>query len=141
MKLSNDSHVHLTLDEDLKQTAHGFRLYQKGSNIDKITFLGLNPTFGQYYPFTYNQNSKCLYLKSCFGAQGYAGFGLDYTAEISEDGFYKQIVKAYNAGFDCWKVIEGKPLFQKDLGFPVDHTIYDKAYDFAEEKNFPLLCT
>ena len=138
MKLSNDSHVHITIDDDLKLSAHGFELYRQGSNIDRITFLALNPA-SRVMPHTYNQNSKCLYLKEYFGDKGYAGFSLDYSGEISADAFLEQIKKAFKAGFDCWKIIEGKPKMQKSLGFSVDDEIYDKAYSFAEENNFPII--
>ncbi|MBQ8295686.1 MAG: amidohydrolase family protein [Clostridia bacterium] len=138
MKSSNDSHVHMTIDDDLKSSAYGFELYRQGSGIDRIAFLGLNPVLPTR-PCAYNQNAKCLYLKEYFKEKGYAGFSLEYFDKISADGFLDQLKMGYEAGFDCWKVIEGKPNIQKILGFSLDDEIYDKTYDFAEQKGIPVI--
>lgn len=138
MKITNDSHVHMSIDDSLQASAHGFDLYRQGSAIHCIAFLALNPAF-KILSHSYNQNSKCLYLKEYFQDEGYAGFSLDYSGEISASAFLEQLKTGYAAGFDCWKMIEGKPLMQKSLGFCVDDAIYDKAYDFAEEKGIPVI--
>lgn len=138
MKLSNDSHLHMTLDDDLKMSAEGFALYKKGSCIDNITFLAINSAF-TVLKHCYNTNSKCLYLKEYFDEKGYAGLSFDYAKEVSANGFLDQLKMGYDAGFDCLKMLEAKPKMQRDLGLRVDDEIYDKAYDYAEKNDIPII--
>lgn len=138
MKLSNDSHLHVTIDDDLKLSAEGFALYKKGSYIDNITFLATNSAY-TVTKHNYNTNSKCLYLKEYFNQKGYAGLSLDYNKEISANGFLDQLKMGHDAGFDCLKMLEAKPKMQRDLGFRADDEIYDKMYDFAEQNDIPII--
>ena len=133
----NDSHTHISMDVSLKDDIQSFKWIMETSNTERINFLALNAHV--FFQETQLDNSKCLFLKSAFSPNGYAGYCMDYTKDVSPEGFLEQIKLAYNAGFDCWKIIESKPNSQKVWGHAVDEPLYDLAFAFAEEKKFPII--
>ncbi len=132
-----DSHVHISMDFPLTETEKGFRWFMEAGGVERINFLALNAH--TFFQETQLDNSKCLYLKSIFAPNGYAGYCLDYSKPNTADGFEEQIKLAYKAGFDCWKIIEAKPNSQSVWKHRVDDDIYEKAFAFAEKKHFPII--
>ncbi len=132
-----DTHTHLTLDEPLESIVRGTKWFMEAGGIERIGFLALK-AFGRK-SFHCLGNSKCLYLKSVFAPYAYAGFSLDWNGKYTADSLAEQVLTAMKSGFDCWKVIEGKPNVQKELNIRLDDGILDKAFALAEREGFPVV--
>ena len=132
-----DSHVHISMDAPLPETIKSWQWWMEKGRIDRINFLALNAHVT--FECTELNNSKCLFLKTQFPGKAYAGYCLDYSKERSKEGFLNQIKMAYEAGFDCWKIIESKPNSQCVWKLRIDDDIYDAAFKFAEDNKFPII--
>ena len=132
-----DSHVHISMDFPLDQSAEAFRWFMDKTGIERINFLALNAHV--FFEETQLNNSKCLYLKSAFSPYGYAGYCIDHSKDMTREGVREQIKIAVKAGFDCWKIIEAKPNSQIVWKHTLDSEIYDGAFSYAEEIGLPIV--
>jgi len=138
INLVNDSHVHLSFDTSLPGTEKAWRLWQERCGVERINFLALNAHEGFEIPELHD--ARCLYLKARFGEMGYAGFCLDYHRPETRDEILIDLKDACAGGFDCWKIIEGKPDVQNGLKHSIDSDFYEPCFAFAEAAEFPIVC-
>jgi len=137
INLLNDSHTHVSMDVSLKETIVSFKRVNERTNVVRINFLALNGHIT--YAETQLDNSKCLYLKSKFAPYGYAGYNIDHSKKTDAQGILEQVKLAQEAGFDCWKIIEGKPNSQCVWKQRIDSDDYELAFKYAEETQFPII--
>lgn len=87
------------------------------------------------------RNIKALYAKKCLEGRVYASAGIIHSFDERDnaESFEKQAEVYYKAGFDGYKLLDGKPMLRKKIGKRLDDPIYRRFYAFAEETGMPIV--
>jgi len=130
----NDGHIHLFDSKDIPEC------------MDMINYCGYtNWTYlactvvPVKKALTQNLLGALLKLRGNGKCQAFASFHYDDGKVPNADEMLRQIKWFDEVGFDGIKMLDGKPTIRKDIGIPLDHEKYDKMFDYAEEKQFPLM--
>lgn len=128
----SDCHVHLfdrtRIDECLAMVE--FCGYKNWSHLAWCS--------GRHKAVTQNLMGALLKLKTNGKCLSYASF--HYDKELcSADEFLRQIKLFDSLGFDGMKMLDGKPQVRRRMGLPLDAPNYDKMFDYACQRQFPLL--
>ena len=133
-----DSHVHISGRYD---DLDGFmadckRLYEE---------TGVEGYATQCTSASKGSSGQCaaqLLAKSMYPGRLLAYGGFVYRLDgvpCDRAGMLAQAKDIYDAGFDGYKMLEGKPTTRKETGIPLDSEIYDDALSFVEEKGMHVL--
>ena len=140
-----DLHVHYSFDLSIKETVDIFQAEFAQTQTEKFCFLSLpHHADGEIVHFDPLQNIKGLFLKHVFCPNGYAFAGLSHPddhadKQVVAEQFLKQIQTYFHSGYDGVKMLEGYPSLIKAWALPLDDVVYDAFYQFAQEKQFPIL--
>lgn len=141
-----DLHIHYSFDIPIDQMVNIFKEEFAETNTEKYCFLSLpHHANGKDKLFlSANQNIKGLYLKHAFSPNGYAFAGLIHpqeqiSDEVRAEYYLKQAIEYNVAGYDGIKMLEGHPTLSRVLGRSLDDKVYDKFYDYLEEKQMPII--
>ena len=128
-----DVHIHLHLKYSLDETVDIYKNIMEHFNYEKIA-LQASPMHD------ITDSYKALYYKTRIN-NAYAGAAHIHNFDERDTAvYYLERAKAlYNMGCDGFKMLEGKPYYRKRLNKPLDHSSFDKFYEFAEEKGLPIL--
>lgn len=129
-----DSHIHTHTEIPVAQTLTYYRDVMRYFHYERIALQAL-PSY------TVTDNFIALYSKA--NIEGvYAGVGLHHFGDSRDtaQGYYEQIKALYEMGADGVKMLEGKPGYHRTLGNRrLDDPVYDRFYEFIQEKELPLL--
>jgi hypothetical protein len=140
-----DLHVHYTFDIPLCETVKIFQEEYQATGTEKFCFLSLpHHSDGKTVEFDATQNVKGLFLKSVFAQNAYAFAGLEHPTEHTDkqavsDSFVSQAKRYLSVGYDGIKMLEGYPSLLKAWNLPLDDSVYDAFYRFAEERHVPII--
>ncbi len=141
-----DIHIHYSFDIPIDQMVNIFKEEFAKTGTEKYCFLSLpHHANGKDKLFlSVNQNVKGLYLKHAFSPNGYAFAGLIHpqgqiSDEVRAENYLKQAIEYNAAGYDGIKMLEGHPTLSRVLGRALDDKVYDKFYDYLEEKQMPII--
>ena len=140
-----DLHVHYTFDIPLGETVEIFKDEFRATETEKFCFLSLpHHSDGKTVDFDEVQNVKGLFLKSVFAPNGYAFAGLEHPIEHTDKksvaaSFLAQAKRYLSAGCDGIKMLEGYPSLLKAWNLPLNDSVYDEFYRFAEEQRLPIV--
>ncbi|MBO5873250.1 MAG: amidohydrolase family protein [Clostridia bacterium] len=128
-----DMHIHPHVELPLDETIKIFENIKDYFNYEKIALQSL-----PYHDIA--NNFKTLYLKSKIDGI-YANLGLIHNLDDrdTQDYYSKQVKSMYRMGCDGFKMLEGKPTYRKQMGRPLNDSVFDKFYEFAEEKQLPIV--
>ena len=129
-----DCHIHLYSVDEIFRLAYNENVY----GIDKMNVLALN----SYQENAMTNNLLALLFKRLYPGRVYAFASLQYPlygAPSDGEEFLRQAKKYIELGFDGMKMMEGKPNTRKRIGIPLDSPLYDKYFDFLQEKQIPVL--
>lgn len=89
-----------------------------------------------------SQNPICLMLKLMHPGKVYACGGLFYKlAGQTKDtlDLRGQAERLIGLGFDGMKMIEGKPTAYKELGIPLNDSVYDDYFGWLQDRQIPVV--
>ncbi len=137
-----DTHVHLMYQDSLSKTLQVYRDIMEYFEYERIVLLGLHHDLREDDPAN---NAKVLYCKAVLNESNskskvYAfGSTLHYFDERdTAEGYLRQIEQLDVMGFDGVKLLDGKPELHKKIGRPLDDSIYDLFYAYAEKQGIPI---
>ena len=130
----NDCHIHVFDSKDIQPSMEmvEFCGFTNWTHL-ACTIIDMNKALTQ------NLLGALLKLKGNGKCRAFASFHYNDTAVPDADELLRQIKWFDEAGFDGIKMIDGKPTFRKKIGIPLDDAKYDKMFDYAESRKFPIL--
>lgn len=130
-----DMHCHACYGMPAEEAVDYFFRLKKENQVDKINILSA-PVLkeGAYYRL---QNLHVLQLKDMMFPYAYAYMGLWH--EDGKKDYLRQLQAGLDQGFEGLKILEGKPDRQRETGVRIWKPEFDEMFDFAEEKEVPVL--
>lgn len=128
-----DMHIHPHVEAPLEDSLKVFQNIIDHFNYERIALESL-PSHDII------NNFKVLYFKSRL-PNAYANLGLihHYNETDTQQTYLQQAQAFYRMGCDGFKMLEGKPQNRKQLNRPLDDTLFDGFYDFAEKNELPIV--
>jgi predicted TIM-barrel fold metal-dependent hydrolase len=130
----NDCHIHLFDSKDIDEC------------MDMVNYCGFTnwihlacTVIPINKALTQNLLGVLLKLKGNGKCQAFASFHYDNGKVPDADELLRQIKWFDETGFDGIKMLDGKPTIRKQIGIPLNHENYDKMFDYAEKRQFPLM--
>ncbi len=145
-----DMHLHFAFEVPIEQSIAAYKETFNLYGVERMAFLSL--CFGDRDDgkmiLSPCCNLRAMAYKKAFSSKGYAFAHLIHyhpfkeerpsDEEISKE-YLNQVKEYYNAGFDGMKMFEAQPTASRFLEQNIDEKVYDKFFDFAEEKGFPII--
>lgn len=128
-----DMHMHPHVEAQLDESVAIYKDVCEHFNYEKIVLQAL-----PYYDSI--NNYKTLYFKSQ-GDGIYANLGRFhyYDGRDTKEFYENQVKDLYAMGCDGFKLYESKPECRKVYGRSLCDPVLDKFYEFAEEKQLPMV--
>lgn len=146
-----DSHIHIHhsdragLPITIDDTCTFIKNLMIYFSYDRLNIQALTPYGGA---LDLAINAKALYCKAKLNKQFaperqvYVNANLMHvfnTGLSPEEELLRQAKVAYAAGFDGIKLLDGKPIFRRQLGYGLNDSRYEPFFQFVIEHDFPLV--